>query len=69
MANHSTNLTSGQETNSKFPPGMHNAYWFASFNPLSYQIILGSPMILYAKTPRLTLSVLPSLVARWQATS
>jgi MFS family permease len=33
-----------------FPAGLHNAYWFAAFNPLSYQIVLGSPMILYAKT-------------------
>lgn len=34
----------------EFPAGLHNAYWFAAFNPLSYQIILGGPMILYAKT-------------------
>src|SRR5512140_3767664 len=31
------------------PPGFHNAYWFATFNALSYQIVLGSPMVLYAK--------------------
>jgi MFS family permease len=29
--------------------GLANAYWFATFNALSYQIVLGSPMVLYAK--------------------
>src|SRR5512138_2710540 len=33
-----------------FPPGLHNAYWFSAFNALSYQIVLSSPMVLYAKT-------------------
>jgi MFS family permease len=33
-----------------FPVGLHNAYWFAVFNALSYQIVLGSPMILYVKS-------------------
>jgi MFS family permease len=33
-----------------FPPGLHNAFLFAAFNALSYQIILASPMILYAKS-------------------
>lgn len=33
-----------------FPPGLQNAYLFAWFNALSYQVVLGSPMILYAKT-------------------
>ena len=32
-----------------FPPGLHNAYWFAVFNALSFQIVLNSPMVLYAK--------------------
>lgn len=32
-----------------FPSGLRNAYLFAWFNALSYQIVLGSPMILYAK--------------------
>jgi MFS family permease len=31
------------------PPGLRNAYHFSIFNALSYQIVLGSPMILYAK--------------------
>jgi MFS family permease len=34
---------------SQFPPGMQNAFLFAIFNALSFQIVLGSPMILYAK--------------------
>lgn len=31
-------------------PGLLNAYWFATFNALSFQIVLGSPMVLYAKS-------------------
>ncbi|HNU51928.1 MAG TPA: MFS transporter [Verrucomicrobiota bacterium] len=31
-------------------PGLGNAYRFAIFNALSYQIVLGSPMVLYAKS-------------------
>lgn len=34
----------------RFPPGLHNAYWFSIFNAFSYQIVLGSPMILYSKS-------------------
>jgi MFS family permease len=34
----------------EFPPGMQNAFFFAIFNALSFQIVLGSPMILYAKS-------------------
>lgn len=30
--------------------GLTNAYWFAAFNALSFQIVLGSPMILYARS-------------------
>ncbi len=37
-------------TAEKFPPGLNNAFLFATFNALSFQIILGSPMILYAKS-------------------
>ena len=29
---------------------MHNAYLFSTFNAFSYQIVLNSPMVLYAKT-------------------
>jgi MFS family permease len=34
----------------RFPPGLHHAYLFATFNAFSYQIVLNSPMVLYAKT-------------------
>ena len=33
-----------------FPPGLNNAFLFSAFNALSFQIVLGSPMILYAKS-------------------
>lgn len=33
-----------------FPPGLHNAFLFATFNALSFQVILAGPMILYAKS-------------------
>jgi len=33
-----------------FPPGLHHAYLFSIFNAFSYQIVLNSPMVLYAKT-------------------
>ena len=34
----------------RFPAGLHNAFIFATFNALSYQMVLGSPMVLYAKS-------------------
>jgi MFS family permease len=33
-----------------FPLGLHNAFLFTAFNALSFQIVLSSPMVLYAKT-------------------
>jgi MFS family permease len=33
-----------------FPHGLHNAYLFSTFNAFSYQVVLNSPMVLYAKT-------------------
>jgi MFS family permease len=39
--------TSGRED---FPPGLNNAYCFAVFNALSFQFVLSSPMVLYAKS-------------------
>jgi len=33
--------------NDVFPPGLNNAFLFSAFNALSFQIVLGSPMILY----------------------
>lgn len=44
----STSLDSSR-TQEKFPAGLNNAFLFATFNALSFQIILGSPMVLYAK--------------------
>ena len=32
-----------------FPPGLHHAYLFSTFNAFSYQVVLNSPMVLYAK--------------------
>lgn len=37
-------------TADKLPPGIQNAFLFAGFNALSFQVVLGSPMVLYAKT-------------------
>ncbi|MGC3991825.1 MAG: MFS transporter [Chthoniobacteraceae bacterium] len=33
-----------------YPPGTTNANWFSLFNAVSFQITLGAPMILYAKS-------------------
>lgn len=33
-----------------FPPGLHHAWRFALFNGLSFPLVVGSPMFLYAKT-------------------
>src|SRR5258706_11209151 len=32
-----------------FPKGLHNAFLFSGFNALSFQIVLSSPMVLYAR--------------------
>src|SRR5258705_13936200 len=37
-------------TDDRFPPGFTNAFSFSLFNALSFQIILSSPMVLYAKS-------------------
>src|SRR5205823_9734987 len=44
--------TPGEEhaAEATFPPGLHNAFLFSGFNALSYQLVLSSPMVLYAKT-------------------
>jgi MFS family permease len=41
-----------------FPPGLSNAFLFATFNALSFQMMLGSPMILYAKSLQASATVL-----------
>src|SRR5438046_5728268 len=40
------------------PPGLANAFVFATFNALSFQVVLGSPMVLYAKTREASATVL-----------
>jgi len=47
----------------QFPPGLANAYYFAVFNALSFQIVLSSPMVLYAKTLGASATVLGILSA------
>jgi hypothetical protein len=32
-----------------FPAGLHNAFLFAWFNALSFQVVLGGPMVLYGE--------------------
>lgn len=45
-----TNATVPSDTApGSFPPGLNNAFLFSAFNALSFQIVLASPMILYAK--------------------
>src|SRR5438045_338581 len=43
-------ISADQPGKAAFPPGMANAFSFATFNALSFQIILGSPMVLYARS-------------------
>lgn len=38
------------QSESGFPPGLRNAFIFASCNALSFPIVFGSPMVLYAKS-------------------
>ena len=45
-----TNPFNTQDAEPRFPDGLQNAFIFAIFNALSFQIVLGSPMVLYAKT-------------------
>lgn len=40
---------SAPDAKDSFPPGLNNAYHFAAFNALSFQIVLGGPMVLYAR--------------------
>jgi MFS family permease len=44
------NAPSSSAEAERFPPGFTNAFWFAVFNAFSFQIILSSPMVLYAKS-------------------
>lgn len=44
------------------PPGLHQAWRFAMFNGISFQIVLGGPMILYAKSLHASATVLGIIV-------
>ena len=46
-----------------YPPGATNANWFSMFNAVAFQITLGSPMILYAKSIGATATVLGIIAA------
>ena len=50
MAENQTDILNQPGGRVSFPPGLHNAYLFSIFNAFSYQIVLSSPMVLYAKT-------------------
>lgn len=50
MAVSQTELEAKPGEATSFPPGLHNAFLFSGFNALSFQIVLNSPMILYART-------------------
>src|SRR3954468_22830746 len=45
-----------------FPPGLHNAFLFSTFNALSFQLVLSSPMVLYAKSLGASATVLGVIV-------
>lgn len=45
-----------------FPAGLHNVYLFAVFNALSFQPVLSSPMVLYAKSLGASATVLGIMV-------
>src|ERR1017187_5294330 len=50
MTKKQTDVLSAPAERASFSPGFHNAYLFSTFNAFSYQIVLSSPMVLYAKT-------------------
>lgn len=50
MAAPSQDVSCAPAERAVFPPGLHNAYLFSTFNAFSYQIVLNSPMVLYAKS-------------------
>jgi MFS family permease len=55
-------LVSAPGEPASFPPGLHNAFLFSAFNALSYQLVLSSPMVLYAKTLGASATVLGIIV-------
>src|SRR6266404_4221192 len=50
MAAHPNHTLSASDADASFPAGLHNAYLFSTFNAFSYQLVLSSPMVLYAKS-------------------
>ena len=51
-------------SNETLPRGIHNAYLFQAFNAVSWQICLGSPLILFARelgAPAVVLGLLAGL--------
>ncbi len=48
---------------SEFPEGVLNANWFSLFNAVSFQIFLGAPMVLYAKSLGATATALGVLAS------
>src|SRR6266566_9377955 len=55
-------ISTDQPGKATFPPGMANAFVFATFNALSFQIVLGSPMVLYARSLEASATVLGIIV-------
>src|SRR6266404_4932377 len=49
MSQNQTELSREPGERVSFPPGLHNAFLFSAFNAFSYQLVLSSPMVLYAK--------------------
>ena len=58
MSELKTTPNSAPPNASPYPPGLYDAWRFSAFNGLSFQIVLGSPMILYAKTLHASATVL-----------
>jgi MFS family permease len=50
MHQEQTQILDREPAEVSFPAGLHNAFLFSFFNALSYQLVLSSPMVLYAKT-------------------
>src|SRR5438552_3905199 len=51
-------ISTDQPGKATFPPGMANAFVFATFNALSFQIVLGSPLVLSARSLEASATVL-----------
>src|SRR5258706_11600961 len=57
-----TEIATAPGNQGSFPPGLHHAFLFAAFNALSYQLVLSSPMVLYAKTLGASATILGIIV-------